>query len=49
MSPIRRKPAFSRAERRLSEAGAEVNRLRAQRAGASEILPLTKSATSAVT
>jgi hypothetical protein len=39
----------ARAERRLSEAGAEVTRLRAQRAGAGEILPLTKSATASVT
>jgi hypothetical protein len=39
----------ARAERRLSEAGAEVTRLRAQRAGAGEILPLTKAATASVT
>ena len=37
------------AESRLSEAGAELNRLRAQRAGAADSLALTKSATSAVT
>jgi hypothetical protein len=39
----------ARAERRLSEAGAELTRLRAQRAEAAEILALTKSTTSAVT
>ena len=37
------------AEGRLSEAGAELNRLRAQRAEPAEILALTKSTTSAVT
>ena len=37
------------AEGRLSEAGAELNRLRAQRAEPAEILALTKSSTSAVT
>ena len=40
---------LARAESRLSEAGAELNRLRHQRAVATESLPLTKSATSAVT
>ena len=39
----------ARAESRLSEAGAAVGRLRAQRAEAGEILDLTKSTTSAVT
>jgi hypothetical protein len=37
------------AEGRLSEAAAELNRLRAQRAEPAEILALTKSTTSAVT
>jgi hypothetical protein len=37
------------AEGRLSEAGAEMSRLRAQRAEPAEILALTKSTTSAVT
>jgi hypothetical protein len=39
----------ARAESRLSQAGAELNRLRAQRAEATEILALTNSSTSAVT
>jgi hypothetical protein len=39
----------ARADRRLSEAGAELNRMRAQCADGHEILALTKSATSAVT
>jgi hypothetical protein len=39
----------ARAEGRLSEAGAELGRLRAQRARNGEILALTNSATSAVT
>ena len=39
----------ARAESLLSEAGAAVSRLRAQRVEASEILNLTKSTTSAVT
>jgi K+-sensing histidine kinase KdpD len=39
----------ARASRRLSEAGAEMTRLRAQPAAGEEILALTKSATSAVT
>ena len=37
------------AESRLSQAGAELSRMRAQRAGDSEILALTNSTTSAVT
>ncbi|MCX6630651.1 MAG: hypothetical protein NTW28_23795 [Candidatus Solibacter sp.] len=37
------------AEGRLAEAGAQLTRLRAQRAEAAEILDLTKSTTSAVT
>ncbi len=39
----------ARAESRLSEAGAELTRLRAQRAGAADSLVLTNPATSAVT
>ena len=39
----------ARAESRLSQAGAELTRLRAQRAEVAEILDLTKSTTSAVT
>ena len=39
----------ARAESRLSEAGAAVSRLRAQRAGTTEILARTNSSTSAVT
>jgi uncharacterized protein involved in exopolysaccharide biosynthesis len=39
----------ARAESRLSEAGAELNRLRAQRADTADILDRTKSTTSAVT
>jgi uncharacterized protein involved in exopolysaccharide biosynthesis len=39
----------ARAESRLSEAGAALTRLRAQRGETAEILDLTKSATSSVT
>jgi uncharacterized protein involved in exopolysaccharide biosynthesis len=39
----------ARAESRLSQAGAELSRLRAQRADAGEILDLTNSTTSSVT
>jgi hypothetical protein len=39
----------ARADRRLSDAGTEMSRLRAQPAAGDEILALTNSATSAVT
>jgi len=39
----------ARASNRLTEARAELNRLRAQRAGAEEVLAFTNSSTSAVT